>query len=85
MPQYTLQDLGGIVLATIVFPIIFLCPGYVIGWLLLVFDFRNRLPITRHLMGIVLSNAISPILLFLLYRFTSAEIALGVLFLFLAS
>ena len=85
LPQYTLQDLGGIVLATIVFPIIFLCPGYVIGWLLLVFDFRNRLPITRHLMGIVLSNAVSPILLFLLYRFTSAEIALGVLFLFLAS
>ena len=85
MPQYTLQDLGGIVLATIVFPIIFLCPGYVIGWLLLVFDFRNRLPITRHLIGIVLSNAVSPILLFLLYRFTSAEMALRVLFLFLAS
>ena len=81
MPNYTLHDIVGSLLATAIFPIVFLTPGYVSGWLLNVFDFRNRQLTTQHIIGIVLSNAISPISLFLLCRFTSANIALVCLFL----
>jgi len=82
MINYTLQDISGSLLAAIIFPIVLLIPGYVVGWLLNGFDFRSRHLMVQHIIGVVLSNAISPIVLFLLYRLTSANIALACLFIF---
>jgi hypothetical protein len=81
MPNYTQQDITGSLLATALFPIVLLIPGYVIGWAFDIFDFRKRQLIAKHIIGIVLSNAVSPISLFLIYRFTSAEIAIACLLL----
>jgi len=68
LSNYTLQDIVGTVLALFLFPIIFIAPGYVVGWLMNLFDFQLRRPSVRFLVALVLSFAISPILFFLTLR-----------------
>ena len=79
--NFTITDTAGILLALIISPIVFITPGYFFGWLFELFDFRKRLTLVQVLIGVVLSNAISPILLFLIYRFFSASIAVSCLLL----
>jgi len=79
MTSFTIQDLLGAFLGFIIFPLVLVFPGYVLGWGLNLFDFKNRLPVTRYVIAVALSNAITPIGLFLIYRFFSADLALVVL------
>ena len=78
--NFTLQDLIGSFLAFFLFSLVFIFPGYVLGWGLNLFDFRNRLPAVRYLLGIILSNVLSPILLFLAYFFWGKVIAIWLVF-----
>ncbi len=71
MSNFTLQDIASTSLATVLFSLIYVAPGYVIGWLFDLFDFRKRLPATRFVIAIVLSIAISPIITFLTWHLIS--------------
>jgi len=75
--NYTLQDIIGIFLGVVLFPVIIVIPGYVAGWFLDLFDFRLRQPIVRFQIGLILSISISPILFFLMLRFFSQFFAYG--------
>ena len=80
MVNFTMQDLIGSLLAFLLFVLVFVFPGYVLGWGLNLFDFRNRLPTVRYLLSIVLSNVLSPILLFLAYFFLGKTMAFWLVF-----
>ncbi len=80
MPSmYTFQDIFGSFYAVLLFALIFVFPGYVIGWSLNLFEFRKRLPGVKLVMGATFSNAFSPILVFLIYRFTSSSVVISLL------
>ena len=80
--NFSQQDILGTFLAFFLFVFIFLFPGYVLGWLLNLFNFRKRLPWVRYLLGIVLSNAFSPIIFFLTYRFLGTFITFSLIIMF---
>jgi hypothetical protein len=61
--NFTLQGILGAALAFCLFPLVIVIPGYVTGWALDLFDFRSRQPIVRLGIGLVLSFAVSPIVL----------------------
>ena len=71
MPNFTLQDIFGVCLAYLIFPFVVLFPGYVIGWTVQLFDFRQRQIITRHLIALLVSVMVIPILFYLLAFFIS--------------
>jgi hypothetical protein len=73
--NYTLQDILGAAFAFCLFPFVIVFPGYVVGWLLDLFDFRLRQPLVRLGLGLVLSFAISPIVLFLTSSLLSFQLA----------
>ncbi len=78
--NFTLQDILGATLAFCLFPLVIVFPGYVTGWALDLFDFRLRQPIVKLGIGLVLSFAITPIVLDLtssLLSFNFALITLG--------
>lgn len=74
--NYTFQDIFGAALAFCLFPTVIIFPGYVIGWALDLFDFSRRRPIVRIGIGLVLSFAISPIVLHLTSSLLSFNAAL---------
>lgn len=76
MTNFTIQDLFGITLAILLGPIVFVIPGYVTGWALDLFEFRNRSRLTRYLIGMILSNTIVPIFAYLIYHYISGAIVL---------
>jgi len=63
--NFTLQDIFGAALAFCLFPLVIVIPGYVVGWSLDLFDFRLRQFIVRLGIGLALSFAVSPIVLYL--------------------
>lgn len=63
--NFTLQDILGATVAFCLFPLVIVFPGYVVGGVLDLFDFRGRQPIVRLGIGLVLSFAVSPIVLHL--------------------
>ncbi len=71
MLSFTLQDIIGVSSALLIFPSVALFPGYVIGWTVDLFDFRQRQILTRHIIAILLSMAVAPIFLYLLASFVS--------------
>ena len=79
MPNYTLQDILGAFLAFFLFFFVLVTPGYVLGWVLNLFDFRRRLPGVRYLLGIVLSNTLSPILFFWVSHFLGTVSSIAVI------
>jgi hypothetical protein len=81
MINFTLQDIFGSLLAFLLFALIFVAPGYVTGWLLDLFDFSRRSLPARLVIAIILSVAVSPIILFLIYHFASAKITISLLLL----
>lgn len=72
-PNFVFQDLRGILVAFALFAFVFAIPGYVVSWILDLFDFKQRLPAVRFVIGVVVSFAISPILTFLTYRLGSVN------------
>jgi hypothetical protein len=77
--NFTLQDILGIFLAFSLFPFIFVFPGYITGWTLNLFEFRNRTLIGQTVMAMALSASIAPAVLFLVYRFTSSSVVIGLI------
>lgn len=64
----TLYDLLGIMGAFLVYPLVVLVPGFVIGWATDVLGFRTRTTSVLLLLSLVLSVAFCPMLTFLLAR-----------------
>ena len=83
--NFTLQDILGASLAVCLFPLVIIFPGYVVGWALDLFDFKQRQPIARLGIGLVLSFAISPIALQLTSSLLSFNVALLILIGFAAA
>jgi hypothetical protein len=73
--NYTLSDIFGALIAFGLFPLVIVFPGYVTGWLFDLFDFRQRRRVTQFIIGLCLSFAISPIVLYLTARLVSIEFA----------
>lgn len=71
MLNIVFQDILGVSLAFWAFTSVILFPGYVIGWSLDLFDFRQRRILTRHIVAILISVAVIPILFYLLALFVS--------------
>src|ERR1039457_1396440 len=69
MPNFTLIDTLGIVKACLALVPFIVAPGYVAGWALDLFEFRQRRPILRMILAVPLSIAICPMLSYLLARF----------------
>ncbi len=82
LPNFTINDIASGLLAFLIYPLITVIPGYVIGWVFNLFDFRKRLPLVRYVIAIVLSNAIAPIFVYLSSFFISTNFTIGVLFAF---
>lgn len=78
--NYTVQDLVGVFTAVLLFTVILVIPGYVIGYIFDLFDFRLRQPLVRFGIGLLLSSATSPILFFLTDRLISNTFTLIVIF-----
>ena len=69
MRNFTVVDTLGILKACLaLFPFVF-APGYVAGWALDLFEFRQRRLILRVILAIPLTIAICPMLSYLLARF----------------
>lgn len=83
--NFTIRDLFGSFLAFSLFPLIFVCPGYVFSAALNLFDFNTRLMPARLAIAVMISMAVGPILFFLVYRFGSFFSALALVILFLAA
>jgi hypothetical protein len=78
-----LQDAIGVFIAFLFFPLIMIFPGYVVGWLMNLFDFRERQPFVCFGIANLLSIAIGPILFFLTDRIVSRDFTFVVMFGFL--
>jgi hypothetical protein len=80
--NYTIQDMLSLALAILLFSVVLVFPGYVIGWALNFFSFRRRKPFAQYVIAIALSNALIPALLFLSYRFFSNQHGIGLIVIF---
>jgi hypothetical protein len=80
--NFTLHDIVGIILAFSLYPFVFVFPGYVMGWMLNLFDFRERTNTGQFIMGIAYSSMISPTIFYFASRFLSSGFAMGVSFCF---
>jgi predicted membrane channel-forming protein YqfA (hemolysin III family) len=69
--NYMLVDIAETVVAAIVFSLMFLPPGFVLGWASNMFGFRARSAVEKILISIVLSAATVPVIAVLVGRFFS--------------
>ena len=69
MQNFTTVDAVGILKAGIALGPVLFAPGYVIGWVLDPFEFRQRTPLLQLLLATPLSIAVCPMLSYLLARF----------------
>ncbi|MDO8753805.1 MAG: hypothetical protein Q7J80_07915 [Anaerolineales bacterium] len=76
--NFTLQDILGATLAFCLFPLVIVFPGYVVGWVFNLFEFRARLLPARLAISMLLSIAIGPIFYYLVASWFSLNIALTV-------
>lgn len=74
--NFTGQDILSAFVGFSIFPCVLIAPGYVTGWIFDLFDFKKRHPLVRLGVGLVLSFAISPILLQLTSGLLSFDAAL---------
>ncbi len=69
--NFMLEDLAGSLKAICLFPAFVLLPGYILAWLLDLFEFRRRTAVFRTALSIPLSIAVCPIVTYLAGRFLS--------------
>ncbi len=74
--NYMLQDTTRYLLGFVCMSSILVVPGYLLGWLSNLFDFRQRRLVTRFLLGILLSTAVLPATFFLIGRFLSLDLVI---------
>ena len=75
LTNYTLHDILASLLACGLFPLVIVFPGFVTGWALNLFDFRQRSRLTQLALGLILSFAVSPIVLYLTSSLVSPAFA----------
>jgi len=75
--NFTLRDLSHTALAFSLYPLFFLIPGFVAGWLTNVLDFRHRRSVTRMLLSLTFSISLMPILTYLVARWLSFSVVWG--------
>ena len=63
------DDLLGVALATILFGLLFIPPGFAIAWLFDLLDFRSATPGSRLVSGLAISVALVPAIEFLLWNY----------------
>ena len=80
--NYTVQDILSLLLAILLFTMVLVFPGYVIGWAANLFSFRQRRLLVQYVIAMALSNALMPVLLFLPYRLLSNQHGIGLIFIF---
>jgi hypothetical protein len=83
MNNYMAQDILGITLAVILFPVVLIAPGYIALRAFDLLDFRNRKFPSRMAAALLVSSAISPCIFFLTDRLISRQATLivaGLLF-----
>jgi len=80
--SYTVQDTFSMLFAILLFPLVLVFPGYVIGWALDIFSFKHRTLLAQYVIAIALSNALIPIILFLAFRFISNQFGIGIIIIF---
>jgi hypothetical protein len=80
--NFAFQDILGSCLAFFIFPCVLLFPGYVISWAFDLFDFKRRLILTRHILAMIVSIAIVPILVYLSWLLASFYITSFILAVF---
>ena len=73
MRNFTVADTLGIVQACFILLPFMFAPGYVAGWTLDLFEFRQRRPVLRLILAVPLTIAICPMLSYLLARFLEPE------------
>jgi hypothetical protein len=83
LSNFTVQDINGSLLAFLLFPLVIVIPGWVVSWIFGLFDFRKRTYYAKLPIAILLSIAIVPALVFLVWRLTSFSVVLGILIAFL--
>jgi hypothetical protein len=66
--NFTVQDLLSTAMAAAVFPLFIVLPGYLLGWLLNLLDFRRQTPLIRLLLSLPLSVSLTPVIVDLLGR-----------------
>jgi len=67
--NFTAIDIIGSVEATLLFVLVLFIPGYVVGWLSNVFEFRERRITTQFLLSSPLAVAVLPVVIYLLGRY----------------
>jgi len=72
MENFTVTDVLGILKACLALLPFVVAPGYVAGWALNLFEFRQRRPILRFILAVPVTIAICPMLSYLLARFLRA-------------
>lgn len=75
-----LQDILGISIAIFLFSFVFIFPGYMMGWMLRIFNFRNRTLLGQIVIAITVSVSVSPAAIFIVYRFMGFRVVVGLLF-----
>src|SRR5688572_6570448 len=80
--NYTIQDIFSLVLAILLFSAVLVFPGYVMGWALNLFSFRQRTFYAQYVIAMALSNALIPAILFLPYRLFSNQHGIAVIVIF---
>lgn len=78
--NFLVQDVLRSAMGFGVFPLLLFVPGYVVGWMLDLLQFRTRSLTARCALSLVLSIAVAPIVTFLLARFIAMQAAFGFYF-----
>ena len=82
---FMVHDLVGSALALTLFVIVFVAPGYTLSWVFDLFRFRRRDGGSRVVFSVMVSNAVSPVGLFWLYRFGGHTAGISALIIFAAA
>jgi hypothetical protein len=69
LAHFTRDDLTGVALATVLFGLLFIPPGFAIAWLSDLFDFRKASRGWQVVVGLAVSVAIVPVIEFLLWTY----------------
>ena len=85
MANFTLLDISGIIRVLPFFALIFLGPGYCVGRVSNVLDFRRRSPAGQWLWSMGISIVVAPILLNLLSRWLSIHVTIALCWLLAAA
>ncbi len=76
--MFTLSDIAGVTVATVLAVPVLLLPGYALAALSNAFGFRDEAPLRRHMLGLLVAYAVLPVLYSMIARFAGLHAALGV-------